>query len=138
MDAAAAHPYTFLYMFIVMVPVCLVRVGRATAVQTTVVKIQHYIHVWMIMYLVVQLALTALTTAIALFLLYDSTGQQRIHDLPVPASFLPLAAAVIGVFGFDILISKLIVGFGETKLDFSKTLQDLLDQAVAATLKKAA
>jgi hypothetical protein len=40
--------------------------------------------------------------------------------------------------GFEILLSKFIVGFRETKLDFSTTLQDLLDQAVAATLKKAA
>ncbi len=87
--------------------------------------------------MIVQVALMALTTSIALFLLYDVKGDPKLQELPVPRSFLPLASALLGVFGFEILISKFIVGFGETKLDVSAILQDSLDQAAAATLKKA-
>ncbi len=84
-----------------------------------------------------QLALTALTTAVALFLVFDQQGNPKIPGLPVPPSFLPLTAAFLGVFGFDILVSKIIIGFGEIKLDFATVIQDLSDKAVEGTLKKA-
>lgn len=135
MDAATNHPLAFLLMLIVMLPVCLTRVARTTRVPAT--KWIAFVNFWMIAYLIVQVALMALTTSIALFLLYDLKGEPKLRELPVPPSFLPLAAALLGVFGFEILISKFIVGFGETKLDLSAVLQDLLDQAAAATLKKA-
>jgi len=136
MDAASSHPFTFLIMLIVMLPVCLTRVAKQTKVPAA--KWRSFLNFWMVAYLVVQVALMTLTTATALFLLFDPSGRPKLPDLPIPSSFLPLAAALLGVFGFEILLSKFIVGFGETKLDFSTTLQDLLDQAVAATLKKAA
>jgi hypothetical protein len=135
MDAAANHPLTFLIMLVVMLPVCLTRVAKQTRIPAA--KWKSFVNFWMIAYLVVQVALMGLTTATALFLLYDSHGGPKLPELPIPFSFLPLAAALLGVFGFEILLSKFIVGFGETKLDFSTTLQDLLDQAVAATLKRA-
>ena len=136
MDAATSHSSAFLLMLLVMLPVCLTRVSKAT--KTPAVTWKSFFNFWMVLYLVVQVALMALTTAIALFLLFDVQGQPKIANLPVPSSFLPLTAALLGVFGFEILLSRLIVGFGETKLDFSTTLQDLLDRAVEATLKKAA
>ena len=135
-DAATAHPLAFVFMLIVMLPVCATRVAKATNLPA--LKWECFFNFWMGAYLIVQVALAALTTAIALFLLFDSHGNPKLPDLPIPLSFLPLAAALLGVFGFEILLSKFVVGFGETKLDFSTALQDLLDQAVAATLKKAA
>jgi hypothetical protein len=49
-----------------------------------------------------------------------------------------MTAAVLGVFGFEFLVRNFIIGFGETQLDLATTLQSLVDQAVAATLKKEA
>jgi hypothetical protein len=49
-----------------------------------------------------------------------------------------MAASVMGVFGFEFLIRKLVIGFGETQLDLSTSLQNLVDQAVGAVLKKEA
>ncbi len=49
-----------------------------------------------------------------------------------------MTAAVVGVLGFEFLFRKFIIGFGETQFDLGTTLQNLVDQAVAATLKKEA
>ena len=89
---------------------------------------------WMLCYLLLLGALMSVTTAMALVLLVDEKGAPRMAF--IPPSFIYMAAAVFGVFGFEILFSKFIVGFGETKLDLATTLQNLVDQAVAATLKK--
>ncbi|MGO4879769.1 MAG: hypothetical protein ACLP59_02975 [Bryobacteraceae bacterium] len=56
----------------------------------------------------------------------------------IPPSFLSMTAAVVGVLGFEFLFRKFIIGFGETQFDLGTTLQNLVDQAVAATLKKEA
>jgi len=88
---------------------------------------------WMDCYLLLLGALMSVTTAMALVLLVDEKGAPRMAF--IPPSFISMAA-VFGVFGFEILFSKFIVGFGETKLDLATTLQNLVDQAVAATLKK--
>ena len=81
-------------------------------------------------------ALTSVTTAMALVLLFDEKGQPRVAF--IPSSFLPMTAAVLGVFGFEFLFRKFIIGFGENQLDLATTLQNFVDQAVAATLKKEA
>jgi len=47
-----------------------------------------------------------------------------------------LAAAVAGVFGFEFLFRRFIIGFGENQFDLSSTLQNFVDQAVAATIRK--
>jgi len=49
-----------------------------------------------------------------------------------------MTAAVVGVFGFEFFFRKLIIGFGENQLDLSTSLQNVVDQAVAATVKKEA
>jgi len=49
-----------------------------------------------------------------------------------------MTAAVLGVFGFEFLFRKFIIGFGENQLNLATTLQNFVDQAVAATLKKEA
>jgi hypothetical protein len=72
----------------------------------------------------------------ALVLLLDEQGRPRVNF--VPPSFISITAAVAGVFGFEFLFQKFIVGFGETRFDLAATLQNLVDQAVAATLKKEA
>jgi hypothetical protein len=47
-------------------------------------------------------------------------------------------SAALGVFAFEFLFRKFIIGFGENQLDLGTTLQNFLDQAIAATLKKEA
>jgi hypothetical protein len=46
----------------------------------------------------------------------DDKGQPRITF--VPPSFLSITAAVLGVFGFEFLFRKFIIGFGENQLGF--------------------
>lgn len=70
----------------------------------------------------------------ALVLLVDENGAPRVNF--IPPSTISLAAAVVGVFGFEFLFRKFVIGFGENKFDLDTTLQNLVDQAVAATLKK--
>jgi amino acid permease len=130
-DPATHHPYAFVFMVVLMLVFGLARVAKGTRVS---VKWRSFLHMWMVAYLVLLAALMSVTTAMALVLLLDQTGQPRVTF--VPPSFVSLAAAVLGVFGFEILLSKFIIGFGETKLDLSSTLQNLVDQAVDATLKK--
>ena len=110
-----------------------VRVAQGTKAS---VQPKSFVHLWMLAYLVVLALLMSITTAMALILLVDENGLPKVTF--IPASFVSLAAAVFGVFGFEILLSKFVVGFGETKLDLATTLQQLVDQAVAATLKKEA
>jgi hypothetical protein len=90
----------------------------------------------MALYLVLLGFVMALTTAMALVLLVDGKGQLRVDF--IPASFVSIAAALLGVFGFEFLGRKFIIGFGENQFDLGSTLQDFVDQAVAATLKKEA
>jgi hypothetical protein len=90
----------------------------------------------MVAYLVLLAILMSLTTAVALALLVDEKGQPRVTF--IPPSFISMAASVMGVFGFEFLIRKLVIGFGETQLDLSTSLQNLVDQAVGAVLKKEA
>jgi hypothetical protein len=56
----------------------------------------------------------------------------------IPPSFISLAASVVGVFGFEFLFRKFVIGFGETQFDLSTSLQNLVDQAVSAVSKKEA
>jgi|SRR5580658_5644783 hypothetical protein len=132
-DPAIHHPYAFVFMAVLLLVFGPVRVAQGTKAS---VRPESFVHLWMLAYLVVLALLMAVTTAMALSLLVDEKGTPRVTF--IPASFVSLAAAVFGVFGFEILLSKFVVGFGETKLDLATTLQQLVDQAVAATLKKEA
>lgn len=107
-----------------------VRVAAGTKIQ---VKWKSFLNPWMSAYLVILAFMYNLTTAVALVLIAPAG---KPPTLPIPPFFISLAGGVFGFFGFDILLSKLIIGFGETKLDISAKIQELTDQAVAATLKK--
>lgn len=111
-------------------------VGRVAKETRTSVKWSSFLHLWMVAYLVTLAFLMSVTTAMALVVLIDEKGQPRANF--VPPSFLSMAAAVAGVFGFEFLFRKFIIGFGENQLDLGITLQNFVDQAVAATLKKEA
>jgi len=116
--------------------VLLFGVGRVAKETKTKVKISSFLHLWMALYLILLGFVMALTTAMALVLLVDQKGQLRVDF--IPASFVSIAAALLGVFGFEFLGRKFIIGFGENQFDLGSTLQDFVDQAVAATLKKEA
>jgi hypothetical protein len=90
----------------------------------------------MLSYLLLLGILMAVTTAVALVLLVDEKGALRVSF--IPPSFISLVAAVLGVFGFEFLVRKLVIGFGENHLDLSSTLQNFVDQAVAETLRREA
>ena len=111
-------------------------VGRVAKETRTSVKWSSFLHHWMVAYLVTLAFLMSVTTAMALVVLIDEKGQPRANF--VPPSFLSMAAAVAGVFGFEFLFRKFIIGFGENQLNLGTTLQNFVDQAVAATLKKEA
>jgi len=111
-------------------------VGRVAKETRTSVKWSSFLHLWMVAYLVTLAFLMSVTTAMALVVLIDEKGQPRANF--VPPSFLSMAAVVAGVFGFEFLFRKFIIGFGENQLNLGTTLQNFVDQAVAATLKKEA
>jgi hypothetical protein len=132
-DAAASHVWAFVFMLVLML---MFGVGRVAKETKTTVKWKSFLHLWMAAYLVLLAALMSVTTAMALVLLIDEKGQPRVTF--IPPSFLSMTAAVLGVFGFEFLFRKFIIGFGENQLDLATTLQNFVDQAVAATLKKEA
>jgi hypothetical protein len=132
-DAAASHPWAFVFMTILMP---MFGVGRVAKETKASVKWQSFLHLWMFAYLVLLAFLMSVTTAMALVLLIDDKGQPRVTF--IPPSFLSMTAAVLGVFGFEFLFRKFIIGFGENQLDLTTTLQNFVDQAVAATLRKEA
>jgi len=132
-DVAAAHPWAFVFMLVLML---MFGVGRVAKETKTTVKWSSFFHLWMLAYLVLIAALMSVTTAMALVLLFDEKGHLRVTF--IPPSFASVTAAVVGVFGFEFLFRKLIIGFGENQFDLAATLQIFLDQAVAATLKKEA
>ncbi len=72
----------------------------------------------------------------ALVLLYGDDDVLKVHF--ISPAVAPVAAAVLGVFGFEFLVRRFIVGFGENRFDLDKTIQYVQDQAVAATLRKEA
>ena len=132
-DVAISHPFAFVIMIVLMLMFGIGRVAKETKVN---VKMQSFFNLWMFAYLVLLGILMAVTTAMALVLLMDEKGVPRVNF--IPPSFISVAAAVLGVFGFEILFRKFIVGFGENQFDLGTTLQNFVDQAVAATLKKEA
>lgn len=132
-DAAASHSWAFVFMTILML---MFGIGRVAKETKTSVKVKSFLHLWMFAYLVLLAALMSVTTALALVLLIDGNGEPRVTF--IPPSFLSMTAAVLGVFGFEFLFRKFIIGFGENQLDLATTLQNFVDQAVAATLKKEA
>jgi hypothetical protein len=110
-------------------------IGRiAKETKTSVKKWTSFLHFWMFAYVVLLGVLMGLTTGMALVLLVDENGGPRVNF--IPPSTISMAAAVVGVFGFEFLFRKFVIGFGENKFDLETTLQNLVDQAVAATLKK--
>jgi amino acid permease len=129
-DAAANHPFAYVVALAFMVVFSAARVASGTKIS---VKPESFFNFWMVAYLLVLTFMYMLTTAVALALIVPD-GKTPITV--IPPSFVWLAGGVFGFFGFDVLLSKLIIGLGETKLDIAAKLQDLLDQAVAATLKK--
>jgi len=132
-DVAQIHPYAFVFMLFLLL---MFGIGRIASQTKANVRWQSFLHVWMFLYLVFLGVLMSVTTAMSLVLLVDKTGQPRV-DL-IPPSFISLAAAVLGVFGFEFLVRKFIIGFGETQFDVGASLQNIVDQTVAATLKKEA
>jgi hypothetical protein len=132
-DAALNHPWAFAFMVILMLTFGVGRVAKETGKS---VRWKSFLNLWMIAYLVLLAALMSLTTAMALVLLVDEKGQPRVTL--IPPSFISLAASVVGVFGFEFLFRKFVIGFGETQFDLSTSLQNLVDQAVSAVSKKEA
>jgi len=133
-DAAASHPYAFAFMFLLMLIFAIQRVAKET--KTSVKKWTSFLHFWMLAYFILLTALMSVTTAMALVLLVDEKGEPRVNF--IPPSCIAISAALIGVFGFEFLLQKFIIGFGESKFDLTASLQNLVDQAVAATLKREA
>jgi hypothetical protein len=133
-DAAASHPCAFVFMLVLMLVFGVGRVAKET--KTSVKNWKSFFHLWMFAYLLLLGALMSVTTDIALVLLVKPDGLPNVTF--VSPSLISLTSAVAGVFGFEFLFRKLIVGFGENKLDLDSTLQTLVDQAVEATLKKEA
>jgi hypothetical protein len=131
-DAAVQHPWAFIFMFVLMLLFGVGHVARKTT--QSVRKWSSFVHLWMFGYLVLLGFLMSVTTGMALVLLIDEKGQSRISFLP--PSMTSMAAAVVGVFGFEFLFRKFVIGFGENQFDLSATLDNFVDQAVAATLKK--
>lgn len=131
-DAAVTHPSAFLFMVILTLIFGVGRVAKETRV--SVKKWSSFLHLWMAAYLVLLVFLMGVTTAMALVLLFGKDNEPSVAFLP--PSFLPMAAAVLGVFGFEFLFRKFIIGFGENQLDLAATLQNFVDQAVAATLER--
>jgi hypothetical protein len=132
-DAAASHVWAFVFMMALML---MFGVGRVAKETKTSVRWKSFVHLWMLAYLVLLAALMSVTTAMALVLLIDEKGHLRVSF--IPPSFVSITAAVLGVFGFEFLFRKFIIGFGENQLDLATTLQNFVDQAVAATLRKEA
>jgi hypothetical protein len=132
-DAAESHPLAFVVMTVLMLTFGVGRVAKETK---TSVRPKSFFHLWMFAYLVLLGFLMSVTTAMALIALVDEKGQLRVNF--IPSSFVSITAAVAGVFGFEFLFRKFIIGFGENQLDLGTTLQNIVDQAVAATLKKEA
>jgi hypothetical protein len=133
-DAAVSHPWAFVFIAILMLGFGFGRVAHETG--GAVRKSQSFVHMWMGVYFLLLTLLMSLTTAMALALLVDACGNPK--TALIPPSFVSLAAAVVGVFGFEFLVRKFVIGFGENQLDVGSTLQNVVDQAVAATLKKEA
>jgi hypothetical protein len=112
-DAAADHPAAFVFMTILLL---MFAVGRVAKETRTSVKWSSFLHLWMVAYLVTLAFLMSVTTAMALVVLIDEKGQPRANF--VPPSFLSMAAVVAGVFGFEFLFRKFIIGFGENQSGF--------------------
>jgi membrane protease YdiL (CAAX protease family) len=133
-DAASNHLYAFAFMVVLML---IFGVGRvAKEAKTSVKNWKSFLNFWMFAYVLLLGALMSVTTGMALVLLVNEKGEPRMNF--IPPSMISIAAAVVGVFGFEFLFRKFIIGFGENKFDLETTLQNLVDQAVAATLKKEA
>ena len=133
-DAAIAHPFAFVFMLILALIFGVGRVAKETKV--LVKKWRSFLHLWMAAYLILLAFLMAVTTAMALVLLFGKSNEPSVTF--IPPSFLPMAASVLGVFGFEFLFRKFIIGFGEDQLDLTTTLQNFVDQAVSATLEREA
>jgi hypothetical protein len=133
-DAALSHPWAFVFMAVLMFGFGLARVAKETTLPIR--KWRSFLHLWMAAYFLLLALLMSLTTAMALALLVDACGVPKVTF--IPASFISVAAAVLGVFGFEFLVRKFVIGFGENQLDVGTTLQNVVDQAVAATYKKEA
>ena len=131
-DAACTHPYAFAFMIVLMLVFGVGRVAKET--KTSVKNWKSFLNFWMFAYVLLLGALMSVTTGMALVQLVDVAGKPRIDF--IPPSMISMAAAVVGVFGFEFLFRKFVIGFGENKFDLETTLQNLVDQAVAATLKK--
>jgi len=120
-----------------LVLACIFSVGSvANDAGIPIRRFRSFLHLWMAAYFLLLALLMAVTTGMTLVLLFDAKDGLRIPLFP--SRIAPLAAAVFGVFGFETLVRKLIVGFGENQFDLDKTLQSILDQAVAATLEREA
>lgn len=131
-DAALNHPLAFVLMAVFVLCFGVVKVAHKSG--KAVRRWQSFLHFWMAAYLILLGFLMSLTTAMALALLLDNCGQLRL-DL-IPSSFVSMAAAALGVFGFGFLLRNLIIGVGESQLDVGSTLEALVNKAVQATLRK--
>ena len=121
-------------MFVLMLIFAVQRV--ANEAKTPVSRWTSFVHFWMLAYFLLLTAIMSVTTAMALVLLVDDKGEPQFKF--IPESLIPMSAALVGVFGFEFFLRKFIIGFGENKFDLGDSLQNLIDQAVAATLKREA
>jgi len=131
-DAASSHLLAFAFMIVLMLVFGVGRIAKET--KTSVKNWKSFLNFWMFAYVLLLGALMSVTTSMALVLLIDANGSPRV--VFIPPSMISMSAAVVGVFGFEFLFRKFTIGFGENKFDLETTLQNLVDQAVAATLKK--
>jgi len=132
-DAAKSHPYAFLFMAVLVFILGIRNVKRETDVH---VRTASLLNVPMGLYLIVLGFLMSLTTAMSLMILVNDDGTSKAGFMP--DSFVSMVGAVFGVFAFGTLIDKFVIGFGENRLDVNAVMQDLIDQAVEATLRKEA
>jgi hypothetical protein len=138
-DLAEQHPWTFVFMVIFSTIWVLGAIAKecqpSLATLNLKLKLSALFNWWVGIYWLLFTLLATISTGMALVLAFDERGAARIKILP--EKLLPLTVAAIGVFGFEFLFKKLIVGFGENTFDLNDTMKNLLAQAQAATIFKA-
>ena len=112
-------------------------VGRvATETKTSVRNWKSFLNFWMFAYVLLLGALMSVTTSMALVLLVDANGAPRVDF--IPPSTISIAAAVVGVFGFEFLFRKFVIGFGENKFDLETTCKISLTRRLRQLSKEKA
>ncbi len=129
-DLALSHPLAFTFTFTLAVFYVLIPIAYEAKFSISMNSLRN---AWVFLYIMLSGLLMLITTGMALQILYKQDGALRVDW--IPESIALLAAAVFGVFGFDVLVRRFVVGFGENQFELAKILQACLDQTVAARLK---